>query len=306
MNLFVEKLKEAVERSAGEGVLLSGGIDSSAIAYLAGVKSFTVCLESYGKDKGYAEIVARYMGIPLYCASISIEEAIEAIPDVIRILKTFDPAIPNDIAAYFALRQAREQECRAVMTGDGSDELFAGYGYMFDLNLREYISSIINDLYFSSNALGKALGIEVKQPFLDKEFIGFALSIEPEEKVREENGKKWGKWILRRSFEDLLPEGIVWREKSPLEEGSGMSVLRNVLEHRISWAEFRKKEKEYGIRFRNREHLYYYEVYRRVVGEIPKPENDQIACMYCGAGISLRSEHCRVCGGMQHNDSYRA
>jgi asparagine synthase (glutamine-hydrolysing) len=303
-NEFIKKLREATGKNMGDGLLLSGGVDSAAIAYLARVRSFTVSLEDHGKDREYAELVAKHLQIPLHCISMSVEEAIGAIPEVIRILKTFDPAIPNDLAVYFALTKAKEQGCKTVMTGDGGDELFAGYGYMLDLDLKEYIQSIAGNLHFSSSTLGEALDIEMKQPFLDKEFIEFALGIDPEEKVKERNGKRWGKWILRKSFEGLLPESIVWREKSPLEEGSGMSRIRNVLEQRISQAEFEEKEEEYGIRLRGREHLYYYEVYRRVVGRIPEPKKDEGACIYCGAGIPMHSEHCRICGGMQHNDSY--
>lgn len=303
MNLLVEKLGEAVKRNGAGAILLSGGIDSSAIAYFFNGKAFTACLESYGEDKRYAELLAEHLKMPIYLRNVSIREAIEAIPEVIGILKTFDPAIPNDLAAYFALKHAKEHGCKAVMTGDGGDELFAGYNYMFDLDLNEYIPSTVNNLYFSSNRLGKALGIRIKQPFLDREFIEFALSIDPKEKVKEVEGKRWGKWILRKSFEGLLPSSIVWREKSPLEEGSGMSMLRKVLEQRISWEEFKEKEKEYGIKLRSREHMYYYEVYRRVVGEIPEPKGDEKACIYCGAGMPPNSEHCRVCGGIEHEVS---
>jgi asparagine synthase (glutamine-hydrolysing) len=292
------ELAGAVRRRVADGLLLSGGLDSSILAVLApDVKTFTVTLETYGNDLYYARKVVDHLGIKHYHETVSIGDAITTIPTVIKALRSFDPAIPNDLATYFGLRLARKHGVQSVMTGDGGDELFAGYDYMLELDLVDYIPRIARNMYFSSNALGKAIGVTVKQPYLDKAFIEFALRIEPELKVKLVNGQKWGKWILRKTFEGSLPQEIVWRRKTPIELGSGFTELRAVIESTVSEDEFKMKQGEYGIKFRSREHLYYYEIYRDVVGEVQPPGDGEKRCPDCGAGVDIRGNHCRVCGG---------
>jgi len=304
MNKPTSELREMLSRKVAanfsDGLLLSGGIDSACLASLApSMIAFTVDFEHKGEDLKFAKIVTKALGMKHFSTTVTVKDAIGAIPVVIRILKTFDPAIPNDIVVYFGLKLAKEKGCRSVMTGDGGDELFGGYSYMAKLNLNEYIPQIAHNLSFSSNLLGAAMGLEIRQPFLDREFIEYALVIDGSEKIKLINGIRYNKWILRKYFENILPNEIVWRQKSPLEQGSGMTILRNILESKISDGYFNMKQEEYKIKFRNKEHLYYYEVYRKVVGEIPQPIGDEVRCLYCGAGIPRGKNHCRVCGGIQ-------
>jgi len=225
-----------------------------------------------------------------------VEEALEAIPEVIEIRRSFDPALPNDLALYFALRLAKERGFGSVITGDGSDELFAGYSYMFDLDLERYLPKLAERMSFSAGELGLHLGVEVKEPFLDDEFVSFALSIEPDLKIREEGGKRHGKWILRKAFEAFLPQEIVWQGKRPIETGSGFAELRRIIASRISEEEFAEARSSYPIKFLTKDHLFYYQIYRQVVGEIPPPKLGEERCPGCGAGIRASSFHCRICG----------
>lgn len=291
------KLKEAVQRNSGGALLFSGGLDSSIIGALSATsRAFIVTLQPYGEDLDYAEKVANSLGLELHHKVITVEEALDSIPTTIRILKSFDLAIPNDIAVYFGLKLARDSGAKSVMTGDGADELFAGYSYMYELDLKDYIQRIAHMMHFSSNDLGKHLGLEIKQPYLDKEFTQFAANIAPNLKVKSEEGKIWGKWILRKAFEGLLPEEIIWQDKRPLELGSGTTRLRDIISSKISEEEFIEKKRLYPVNLINKEHLFYYEIYRDVVGPIPKPEAGQVACSECGAGLTKESHHCRTCG----------
>jgi len=296
------KLKCAVNESGAEGLLLSGGLDSSILASLApGVSAFTVTLAPHGEDREYAKILTRALHIKSYHRMIGIEEALHSIPIVIGILKSFDPAIPNDIAAYFGLKLAREKGAKNVMTGDGSDELFAGYSFMFNLpNLESYIRGLKGKMRFSSNILGEKLGVEIRQPYLSHEMIELALKIPKHLKIRAEEGKTWGKWILRKAFEGVLPPKIIWQDKRPLEYGSGTRRLRRIISEKISHEEFEEKRRAYPVRFMSKEHLFYYQIYRKVVGEIPAPKAGQAACGGCGAGIEKEANHCRICGGIQN------
>lgn len=318
-NELREKLREAVQRNVAEGLLFSGGLDTSILAVLdpnmnpaprfwmprrlwqggkrGGVKAITVSLESFGKDAPYAESVAKGLKLSHYHRRVSIDEAMDSIPDVIRILKIFDPAIPNDLVVYFGLKRAKEMGIREVMTGDGSDELFGGYSFMEDIDdLGSYIQKISEKMSFSSNKLSEFFGIKIIQPFIDKNIIDFALQLPADLKIRKYNGKVWGKWILRKAFEELLPAKIIWQDKRPLESGSGMTKIRETISSKVCDEEFEKVNKSSSIKFINKEHFYYYKIYKKVIGKIPKPNKGEKKCQACGAGLERSALHCKICG----------
>jgi len=291
------RLEKAAERNTARGILLSGGLDTSILALLSpGAIGLNIRLNGYGEDLKYAEMLAGKLGLELHPKSISIDEALAMVPEVIKILGSFDPALPNDLAVYLGLRLAREKGLKSVTTGDGADELFAGYGYMLDLDLKEYLPRLAERMCFSSSRLGAHLGVEVKQPFLDRDIIDLALSISPELKIREHHGVRHGKWILRETFAPWLPEEIVWQTKRPIEVGSGFSRLHEIIGAGISDEELAEAEATLSLKFLSRDHLFYYRTYRRVVGEIPPPQPGEAGCPGCGTGIAPQSRHCRVCG----------
>lgn len=299
--LFYElkrRFAEAVSRNRAEGILFSGGLDSALVAAYSGKsKAISVGLESYGEDQSYAEKVAEHLELDHYHKTVKIEEAIAAIPEVIKIIKSFDPAVPNDVTVYFGLKYAKNLGVSGMMTGDGSDEIFAGYDFMLKIkDLEEYMARMHPAMQFSSNKIGKALGIDIRQPFLDNEFMDFSQGIDLDLKIRKEDGQIWGKWILRKAFEDVLPQEILWQTKRPLEYGSGMTELRNIIESKVSDEEFEKGKRDFPIRFWNKEHFYYYCVYQEVVGEIPAPKKVEKICRCCGAGMDQVAFHCKICG----------
>jgi len=288
-------LKEAVERNRAEGMLLSGGVDTSILAFIAlPCIGFTVALkDSPASDLSYSEQVSKLLGIKHKKMEFTMEEALATLPEVIGILKTFDLALPNDLAIYFALKLAKESGVSSVMTGDGADELFAGYSYMAELtpeDLERYIKRLSQNWHFSANELGRALDIEIRQPFLDEDFVRFALQIRPELKV--ENGV--GKYILRKSFEDLIPPELVWRRKEPIEYGSGSTKLHEIINRMVTDEEFQLARKRVDIKFINKEHFFYWRIYKEVVGDIPRAKGNEIKCPCCGA--SMGRYHCRTCG----------
>ncbi|MBA4391568.1 MAG: hypothetical protein C0399_11630 [Syntrophus sp. (in: bacteria)] len=293
-----QKLTKLALYQPAEGILFSGGLDSAILACInPAMKAITITLESHGPDIEYARNISRSRGIPHYHREINVEEALNAIPEVIKILGSFDPALPNDLAVYFGIKYAKELGLQSIMTGDGADEIFAGYSYMETIdNLEGYIKRLAPYINFSSNTIGRHFGITIHQPFLQKEFFNFALSIDPRLKIKKVNNKPCGKWILRHAFSDILPDNIAWQAKRPLEVGSGMTKLRTIIELKVSDKEFAEKSRIYKIKFFNKEHLYYYEIFRREIGPIPCPQENETECPGCSAGIIKGKTHCRICG----------
>lgn len=293
---FKSMIKEAVKKEPYDGLLFSGGLDTSVLATINPmVQCVTVRLEDKADDKYYSELLSDSLGLKCYIRDLTVDEAIEKIPEVIKILNTFDPAIPNDLAAYFGIKQAKELGIEKLATGDGSDEIFAGYSFMKDLDdLNAYIRRISSRMFFSSNTIAEHFGVTMRQPFIDKEIVDFALGVSIDMKIRKENNELYGKWILRKAFEDEMPHEIAWQSKRPLEYGSGMTFLRKVITDKVTDEEF--NDNGYGIKFINKEHLYYYKIYKNVVGDIPLSKENEKECPGCKTGMGKDAFHCQLCG----------
>lgn len=296
LSTTIDRLRAAIEgsvqRAPADALLFSGGLDTSILAVLAPhLPAIHICLEDSGKDLLYAERLAKELHLSLLVRRVSVAEALAGLPEVIRIRRSFDPALPDDLALYFAFSEARRLGFRSVMVGDGADELFAGYSYMFDLDLTEYIPWLAKRMCFSANEFGAWFGMGVSQPYIDQAVVELALSVPPELKVREENGVRFGKWILRKAFAGVLPPEACWQSKRPIEVGSGFDRLREIIPSLI-----RDEDWAAPVRFFTCDQPYYYRIYRQVVGEIPTPAPGEEACPACGAGMPPGAHHCRVCG----------
>lgn len=293
-----QKLTEALGRNQARAILVSGGIDSGILAYLSPpVKGVTVNLEGKGEDLKYVSILRDSLDLDVTLVKVGVDEALSAVREVVKTLRSFDPALPNDLAVYLGMKEAKRQGLKSIMTGDGGDELFGGYSYMQEMDdLDGYIRRISRSMSFSSNRIGEYFGLEVKQPYLDHNFIEFALSLGKDLKIKEEKGKICGKWVLRKAFEPFLPAEFIWQEKRPLEVGSGMALLRRVIAEKITDEEFEEKKRVYPVKFLCKEHLFFYEIYRKEVGEIPQPGEGEDRCPGCGGGVHHGKRHCKICG----------
>jgi len=307
--LVVRALEDSVKCNLSDGLLLSGGLDTAILISIAAKyrkpECVTVALKrTPGTDIEYAQQLARLFDLKHHIHFIEDEEMKEGICQAIHILKCFDPMeIRNSAAAYLALRISRDMGLSTVMTGDGGDELFAGYSFYFDMTkerLEHELKKMWAVMRFSSIPLAKALGIEVKLPMLDPEFKAFAMSVDSAFKVHSERGQIYGKWILRKAFKDYLPDNILWRAKAPLEVGTGTTTLHSYYEASISDIEYRQKQttilKQDKVNLRNKEQMVYYEIYRGFFGIPSAHVIEGRKCPDCGSNVEEKVSYCPTCG----------
>lgn len=302
-------LEESVKRNLSDGILLSGGLDTSILAFLASkfipLKAFTVGFDGApAPDIEYARLVSSKLQIKHIIYYFSEDDLYDAVKRVIEVVGSFDPMeVRNSVVVYVGLSLAGEHGASAVMTGDGCDELFAGYSFLFNLEgekLDSALRRLWNTMHFSSIPLARSLGLEVKLPYLDPEFKLFAMGVDAKYKIRSERGKIYGKWILRKAFEGMLPDEIIWRDKVPIECGSGTTTLPSFFNVKISDGEFELKRREYlekdNVIIRSKEQLFYYEVYRSVVGAPHAADLSSKVCPYCKSNVEEGAAYCRTCG----------
>ena len=206
--MILEALKRRVEEAPCDVVLASGGVDSTAVALahrMLGLKPLLInvqYLEKPGDDLQYVVPVARRLGFPLLVRFVSKEEALEAVQEVVRILRVFNPMeVVNCAAVYVALREAKLRGAKRACTGDGGDELCVGYGYMLKMpleELKDYMRRLPQTWSFCAFKIGEALGLDVASPFLQN--VELLLSIPVEEKVK----CGMGKCLLRAELAEAL------------------------------------------------------------------------------------------------------
>ena len=323
----IEKVKNGLENAVKAqlmsdvpyGVLLSGGLDSSIIAAITQkfskkriesdskeaawwpqLHSFAVGLEG-SPDLVAAKKAADYIGTIHHEVHFTIQEALDALPDVIYHIETYDiTTVRASTPMYLLARVIKSMGIKMVLSGEGSDELFGGYLYFHKApNAQEFHEELVRKmsklhLYdcLRANKSLMAWGVEGRVPFLDKEFIDIAMSLNPSDKMNirlpdsstgSETGKQGSetekqgsgaskqrieKWILRKAFEDMLPENIAWRQKEQFSDGVGynwIDTLKKMTEEKVSDAEFARRENRFPVNPpKTKEEYYYREIYSRL------------------------------------------
>lgn len=213
------------------GVFLSGGLDSSAIAALVRraipeLHSFAVGLEG-APDLAAAKLAATHLGTIHHEYVYTPAELERSVETVIEHLESYDQAlIESALPCYFVSRLAAE-EVKVVLSGEGADEVFAGYRYFTDVRdasvLHDECVRLLNGLHNMNlqrvDRMTMAHGLEGRVPFLDVDFVAHAMRYDPERKGPAEARPE--KWLLRRAVSDLLPAEIAWRTKQEFAAGSG-------------------------------------------------------------------------------------
>ena len=302
-----DEIKKSVLNCESNNLALSGGLDSSIIAYFLkdrNPKGIAIIADDFlASDLTYCQLISKQFNIPLDIKNVKTDKILEAVEKTIQILKNFnDIEIRNSVVMYLAIKFIKDQGSGSLITGDGSDELFAGYNFFLNKSIEELEKEqkrIWKTMHFPSHVIGEHLGVKIESPFLSQNVMELAKSIPAEYKVKQKDGKTYGKWILRKVFEDKIPEKIVWREKSAMQDGSGTCGLTDLFDSVISDETFEAKKEEIAktdeVILRTKESMHYYEIYRKYFG-VPKKAKSENSCPYCKNTIEENSKFCRMCG----------
>jgi len=302
----MEILENAVRECKSDWIALSGGLDSSILAHLRKdqkPQTMTIITKDFlGTDLTFAQIIAKHVGLSLSLIQVNMEEVLDSINETIKILGNFnDIEIRNSIVPYIYLSTLKKKGINSVITGDGADEVFGGYNFLLkksDNEIEDELKRIKKIMHFPSKNIARSLDMEVETPFLNQDMIKFSDNLSVSKKINSKEGKKFGKWILRETFEEYLPNNITWREKSPMQDGSGTNNLTGLFNTIITDEIFTQKKakilEEDGVYIRTKESLHYYECFRKS-NSVKKSDSDN-RCPDCNYEIGVNSRFCRMCG----------
>jgi asparagine synthase (glutamine-hydrolysing) len=253
-------LDEAVRRQLMSdvpyGVLLSGGLDSSVIAALAAwhaarrveddgrsaawwprLHSFSVGLEG-APDLAHARTAAEHIGSVHHEFHFTVQEGLDALPDVVHHLETYDvTTIRAGTPMFLMARRIRSMGVKMVLSGEGADEIFGGYLYFHRApNAEAFHTETVRKLdrlhlydCLRANKAMAAWGVEARVPFLDPEFLDVAMRMQPAAKMAGPGRPE--KRVLREAFAALLPRSIAWRQKEQFSDGVGYAWIDSLKAH---------------------------------------------------------------------------
>jgi asparagine synthase (glutamine-hydrolysing) len=247
LTLYKGALTDAVERMLKGlsvdkvGMIFSGGVDSVLIAKL--ISDFGWNLRCYcagkkdSEDVKNAERVANDLGLNLRVIQID-ERTVKAIlPEVIESIE-MNGLLQVEVAVtmYLAAKAASEDGIKVMFTGQGADELFAGYWWYKEVVRKEGFLKLHNkmwediDLAYDEtfereDKVTMANSVELRVPYLDRNVVQCAMRISPRLKIKDE-GDSTRKWVHRKVAATLgVPHYTAYRGKDMAQSGSGIHGL---------------------------------------------------------------------------------
>lgn len=313
-----KSLEESVKRHLMSdvpfGVLLSGGLDSSIIstitqcyskkrieddertdAWWPQIHSFSIGLEG-SPDLENAAKVAQAIGTIHHGFQYTIQDGLDALEEVIYSIETYDvTTIRASVPMWLLARRIKAMGIKMVLSGEGADEIFGGYLYFHKApNANEFHDETVRKLKqlhqfdcLRANKSMAAWGVEARVPFLDSEFLDFAMSINPAEKMCGQN--KMEKFLLRTAFDQTgIPKDILWRQKEQFSDGVGynwIDQLKLKAESVVSDQQMKESMARFPYNTPETKEAYYY---RQVFEEL-FPHTDAAKCVPSGKSIACSS-----------------
>lgn len=297
---FINAVKIRMVSDVPYGVLLSGGLDSSLVASIVSryyhdnssgndiptihkLNTFSIGLKD-APDLLKARVVAKHIGSEHHEFVFTLQEAWDALPDVIRALETYDiTTIRASTPMYLMSRKIKALGIKMVLSGEGSDELLGGYLYFHqapdDISHQMECKRRLRDLaYFDCLRADKstmAWGLEARVPFLDVNFVNTCIDIPMNIKAQNQMEK----YVLRRAFDSkdiegenkcFLPDEILWRQKEQFSDGVGygwIDYLKDTTTSLITDEEFAWGSRKFPHNTPATKEAYYYrKVYEDIFG----------------------------------------
>ncbi|GAA96725.1 uncharacterized protein L969DRAFT_90653 [Mixia osmundae IAM 14324] len=231
------------------------GEDSSSLTAWPRLHSFSIGLPE-SPDLLAARKAAEFLGTVHHEYTFTVQEGLDAIPDVIYHLETYDvTTVRASTPMYLLSRKIKAMGVKMVLSGEGSDEILGGYLYFhaapdaksFHQECVKRVKNLHTADCLRANKSTMAWGLEARVPFLDKQFLEVAMNVRPEEKQfgkgqqqqTDAQGKPiMEKYILRKAFDCIatdgrpyLPDDILWRQKEQFSDGVGYSWIDGLKEH---------------------------------------------------------------------------
>lgn len=257
-NSLIKAVEKRLFADREIGFLLSGGLDSSLIVSIAtrilgpdNITCFSIGLED-SSDVIAAKKVTEYLGIKKHhIVNFDINLAFDNIPLVIKCIESYDiTTIRASVPQYIMAKYIKEHtNIKVLLSGEGSDEIHGSYKYFKnvpDKYFRKETLRLLNDLYMFDNLRTDRtmanFGLEVRIPFLDRDYV--KLIISSKYKLWTSNDKM-EKLTLRKSFEDYLPNDILFRRKEAFSDAVSNNevcwyiTVQNILNNKITDEEFK-------------------------------------------------------------------
>lgn len=316
------------------GVLLSGGLDSSLVAsvaqrilrrykndeeamraqqaagpetpdsarvstdrWMARLHSFSVGLVG-SPDLEAAQKAADFIGTVHHPYTFTLQEGLDAIHEVILHLETYDVTTIRAATPMFLMsRKIKAMGVKMVLSGEGADEILAGYLYFHKAPNKEELHAELKDklhqlhIYdcLRANKSTMAWGLEARVPFLDQDYLDVAMNIDPDEKMIK-LPERIEKYIMRKAFDTpddpYLPKEILWRQKEQFSDGVGygwIDALRDHAERMVSDQQFAVASHRFPYNAPRTKEAYYYRdifdsLYPKPSCAETIPEGRSIAC----------------------------
>jgi len=266
-----------VEKEEDIGAWLSGGIDSSTMAvlacpYLKTLRTFVAGIPG-APDLEYARVVADYLQAEHHEVTVSLQDMLSVLPQVIYHLESFDALLVRSSITNYLAAKAASDYVSAVFSGEGGDELFAGYEYLKAFPLAQLPAELIDiTLRLHNTALQRvdrcssAHGLVAHVCFLDPSVVDYAQRIPVEYKIFD--GVE--KWILRLAMKGALPEKVLTRRKAKFWEGAGVGeLLAEHAEQQITDGDFyRERKLSNNWELNSKEELLYYRIFQEHFGKL--------------------------------------